>query len=54
MCASDTVDGDVLTLVDMKENLIECIAEVMVSVWHVTEVALDPIGSRWYVKAKAF
>ena len=39
MCASDTVDGDVLTLVDMKENLVKRVAKVVVSVWHVTEVA---------------
>ena len=44
MCASDTVDGDVLTWVDMKENLVKRIAKVMVSVWHVTKVTRDPFG----------
>ena len=39
VCSSNAVDGDVLTLVDMKENLVKCIPKVLMSVWHVTKVA---------------
>ena len=53
MCASDTVDGDVLTLVDMKENLVESVTEIVVSVWHVAEVARDPFGFEGILKVKA-
>ena len=35
-------------------NVVEGICECLVSMRNVAEVALDPIGSRRYVKAKTF
>ena len=46
MRASNTMNGDVVSSVDVEKDLVECFAEIMVSVGNMTEVARDPFGVR--------
>ena len=39
-------------LLDMEEDFVEGIAKGLVSVWNVTEVALDPVGFSRNVEGK--
>ena len=54
MRTSDAVNRNTVSLQSVVMNVAECICKSLVPMRNMTEVALDPIGSRWYVKAKAF
>ena len=54
MRTSDAVNRDTVSLQSVVMNVAECVCESLVPMRNMTEIALDPIGSRWYVKSKAF
>ena len=54
MRTSDAVNRYAVSLQSVVMNVAECICECLVPMRNMAEIALDPIGSRWYVKAKAF
>ena len=54
MCASNAMNGNIVAMVDVEKDFIKCLAEIKVSVRNMTEIALDPVSSRWDVEAKTF
>ncbi len=54
MCASNTMNGDVVSLVDVEKGLVECFTKIMVSVGNMTEVARYPFGLRRDVEGEGF
>ncbi len=54
MRTSDAVNRYAVSLQNVVMNVTECICECLVPMRNMAEIALDPIGSRRYVKAKTF
>ena len=54
MRTSDAVNRYTASLQSVVMHVVECICECLVPMRNMAEIALDPIGSRRYVKAKTF
>ena len=46
------MNGHIVLLRDVEEDFVESVTKGLVSVWNVTEVALDPVGFRRNVEGK--